>query len=200
MSFVCVYILKKTKNKKTKQNKKIQKKIIQDFQIFPKKREKFSKKKSLWTRGIEPLSHFLKEKKFFELGALDFLVTFSKKTHFFLSKISRFFKFFFRNRKLWFSSIFSSGARSSQFSTLSIYRSMEYVPNKGHSPGMPKSFQWITLLLIESIYFAGTRVKGPHTSVWIMPSKNPSDLWEACPNFKSMDLWEAHPKFKSLDL
>ena len=56
MSFVCVYILKK-ENK----NKKIQKKI-QDFQIFPKKREKFSNKKSLWTRGIEPLSH-LKIKK-----------------------------------------------------------------------------------------------------------------------------------------
>ena len=45
---------------------------------------------------------------------------------------------------------------------------------------MPKSFQWITLLLIESIYFAGIRVKGLHTSVWIIPSK-PSDLWEARP-------------------
>ena len=51
MSFVCVYILK-TKNKK------IQKKEIQDFQIFHKKREKFSNEKSHWTRGIEPLSHF----------------------------------------------------------------------------------------------------------------------------------------------
>ena len=37
---------------------------------------------------------------------------------------------------------------------------------------MPKSFQWITLLLIESIYFAGIRVKGPHTSVWIIPSNS----------------------------
>ena len=37
---------------------------------------------------------------------------------------------------------------------------------------MPKSFQWITLLLIESIYFVGIRVKGPHTSVWIIPSNS----------------------------
>ena len=44
MSFVCVYILKK----------------IQDFQIFPKKREKISNEKSLWTKGIEPLSHLKK--------------------------------------------------------------------------------------------------------------------------------------------
>ena len=43
-------------------------KEIQDFQIFPKKRENFSKKK---------------KKKFFELGALDFLVTFFKKDLFF---------------------------------------------------------------------------------------------------------------------
>ena len=47
---LCIYI----KKNKTKKN---QKKKIQDFQNFPKKREKFSKKKSLWTRGIEPLSH-----------------------------------------------------------------------------------------------------------------------------------------------
>ena len=33
-----------------------------------------------------------------------------------------------------------------------------------------------------SIYFAGIRVKGPHTSVWIIPSK-PSNLWEAHPKF-----------------
>ena len=56
MSFVCVYIFKKKKQKKKNQKK------IQDFQIFPKKRENFSNKKSLWTRGIEPLSH-LKIKK-----------------------------------------------------------------------------------------------------------------------------------------
>ena len=35
-------------------------KKIQDFQIFPKKREKFSNEKSLWTRGIELLSHLKK--------------------------------------------------------------------------------------------------------------------------------------------
>ena len=52
---LCIYIKKK---KKTKQ-KKIQKKI-QDFQIFPKKREKFSNEKSLWTRGVVPLSHLKK--------------------------------------------------------------------------------------------------------------------------------------------
>ena len=28
------------------------------------------------------------------------------------------------------------------------------------------------------------------------PNFNPSDLWEACPNFKSMDLWEARPKLQ----
>ena len=40
------------------------KKKFQDFQIFlKKKREKFSNEKSIWTRGIEPLSH-LKKKKF----------------------------------------------------------------------------------------------------------------------------------------
>ena len=54
MNFVCVYILKKTKQKK------IYKKI-QDFQNFPKKREKFSKKKNLWTRDIGlPIDFFKK--------------------------------------------------------------------------------------------------------------------------------------------
>ena len=66
--------------------KKFQKKKFKDFQIFPKKREKFSKKKkkSLWTRDIEPLSHL----KIYIIwtGALDFLVTFSKKAHFFSYK------------------------------------------------------------------------------------------------------------------
>ena len=38
-----------------------QKKKIQDFQIFPKKREKFSNEKSFWTRGIKPLSHLKKK-------------------------------------------------------------------------------------------------------------------------------------------
>ena len=73
-----------------------------------------------------------------------------------------FIKFLFRNRKLWSSSTFSSDATSSQLSTLSIHRNMEYVPNWGHSPSMPNSFQWITLLLIENVYFASTSVKA-HT-------------------------------------
>ena len=61
MSFVCVYILKK-QNKK-----KIKKKKIQDFQNFPKKREKFSKKKkNLWTRDIGlPIDFFKKRPIFF---------------------------------------------------------------------------------------------------------------------------------------
>ena len=89
---------------------------------------------------------------------------------------------------------------------------------------MPKSFQWITLLLIESIYFASIRVKGPHTLVWIIPSKstgplgcmskiqihwtsgkhvqisNPLDLSDACSNSNPLDLCEACPKFNPLDL
>ena len=76
--------------------KKYKKKISRFPNLSQKKIKIFKKKKKggLWTRGIELLSH-LKKKKFFELGALDFLLTFSKKTHFFLSKISRFFKVFF---------------------------------------------------------------------------------------------------------
>ena len=59
MSFVYVYILKKTKQKKNK-------KKIQDFQNFPKKREKFSKKKNLWTRDIGlPIDFFKKRPIFF---------------------------------------------------------------------------------------------------------------------------------------
>ena len=60
MYFVHVYIyfFKKI------QKKKIQKKKFQDFQIFPKKEKNFQKKKEkrkgLWTRGIEPLSHLKK--------------------------------------------------------------------------------------------------------------------------------------------
>ena len=59
MNFVCVYILKKTKQKKNK-------KKIQDFQNFPKKREKFSKKKNLWTMDIGlPIDFFKKRSIFF---------------------------------------------------------------------------------------------------------------------------------------
>ena len=58
MSFVCVYILKKQNTKKIK-------KKIQDFQNFPKKREKFSKK-ILWTRDIGlPIDFFKKRPIFF---------------------------------------------------------------------------------------------------------------------------------------
>ena len=64
----CIYLKKKFKIPKS----------------FPKKETNFQKKKkSLWTRGIEPLSHLKKKKKIFELGALDFLVTFFKKNPFF---------------------------------------------------------------------------------------------------------------------
>ena len=59
MSFVCVYILKKTKQKKNQ-------KKIQDFQNFPKKRENFQKKKNnLWTRDIGFPSDFFKKCPFF---------------------------------------------------------------------------------------------------------------------------------------
>ena len=76
MYFVHVYILKKNSKKK----------ISRFPNLTQKKRKIFKKKKkSLWTRGIEPLSH-LKKKKIFGLGALDFLVTFSKKAHFFSFK------------------------------------------------------------------------------------------------------------------
>ena len=55
---LCIYI------KKTKQ-KKIKNKKFQDFQIFPKKREKFSKK-NLWTRDIGlPIDFFKKRPIFF---------------------------------------------------------------------------------------------------------------------------------------
>jgi len=52
---------------KKKQNKKKSKKKIQDFQNFPKKREKFSKKKkNLWTRDIGlPIDFFKKRPIFF---------------------------------------------------------------------------------------------------------------------------------------
>ena len=72
---------------------------------------------------------------------------------------------------------------------------------------MPKSFQWIIPLLIENIYFAGTKVKGPQISAWIMPLKSIGPLGSmskiqilgplgSTSKFKSMDLWGACPKFK----
>ena len=59
MYFVHVYIFLKKRNQKK----------FQDFQIFPQKKEKNfqKKKKSLWTRGIEPLSH-LKKKNLWTRG------------------------------------------------------------------------------------------------------------------------------------
>ena len=82
---LCIYIFKKNSKKKIQFFFKISK----SFQKKKKREKNFQMKKSLWTRGIEPLSH-LKKKKKIELGALDFLVTFSKNAHFFLIKISRF--------------------------------------------------------------------------------------------------------------
>ena len=87
-------------------------------------------------------------------------------------------------------------ATASQLSTLSIHQNIQDVPNQGHWLGMSNFFQLITLLPIENIYFARTRVKDPYTLAQISPSTNPSDLWEAHPNFKSLDLQEARPKFK----
>ena len=70
MYFVYVYIF--FLNPKKKKN--------QDSQIFKKRK----KRESVWTRGIGHLSHL--KKKIFELGPLNFLVTFSKKkTHIFFS-------------------------------------------------------------------------------------------------------------------
>ena len=57
---MCVYIYIYINNKKTKKKFKISK--------FPKKREKFSNEKSLWTRGIELPSDFLKKRPNFFLS------------------------------------------------------------------------------------------------------------------------------------
>ena len=38
------------------------------------------------------------------------------------------------------------------------------------------------------VAIARTRVKNPYALAQISPSTNPSDLWEAHPNFKSLDL------------
>ena len=69
--------------------------------------------------------NFSKKKKFKIFNSFE-KFKFSK---FKIKKKKIFIKFFFRNRKLWSSSTFSSDATSSQLSTLSIHRSMEYVPN-----------------------------------------------------------------------
>ena len=43
----------------------------------------------------------------------------------------------------------------------------------------------------------------PKFNLWTsgkhVQDSNPSDLWEACPNFNPLDLWEVCPNFKSMD-
>ena len=74
--------------------KKIQKKNFKISKSFLKKEKNFQKRKKtkgLWTRGIQPLSHF-KKKNLWTRGIglpSDF---FKNGPFFFLSKISRFFK------------------------------------------------------------------------------------------------------------
>ena len=71
---MCIYLKKKTK--------KIQKKKIQDFQSFPKKRENFSNEKNLWTKGIELPNDFFKKAHFF-FSFKDFKIKKKKKkSHF----------------------------------------------------------------------------------------------------------------------
>ena len=122
------YLLGSFKKKKKKSSIKFFQFLerIQDFQIFQKKK-KISKR----ALGLRALGSY-------------FLGCFKKKSH--QSKFSIpwknsrfpnlkkkikkiFIEFFFRNRKLWSSSTFSTDATSSQLSTPSILRSMEYVPN-----------------------------------------------------------------------
>ena len=71
-------MLKTKKNKKIKKNSRFPNLSQKERKIFKKK------KKGLWTKGIKPLRH--SKKKIFRLGTLDFLVTFSKNTHFFSFK------------------------------------------------------------------------------------------------------------------
>ena len=125
--------------------------IMNKSSYFKKKKEKKKEifKKDLETRGIgliflRPLS----KKKNHQSNYFKFLQKFKISKFFKKKKNSKFsipsknssfpnsnnqkkifIKFFFRNRKLWSSSTFSSDATSSQLSTLSILRSMEYVPN-----------------------------------------------------------------------
>ena len=42
---------------------------------------------------------------------------------------------------------------------------------------------------IENIYFAGTRVKGPHTSSWIIPSRNPWSFENMSQDLEPLVLW-----------
>ena len=74
MYFVHVYI----KKKNSKKNFKISK-------SFPKKKRKIfkKKKKSLWTRGIKPLSHLKKKKKILWTKGIGLPSDFFKKGPFF---------------------------------------------------------------------------------------------------------------------
>ena len=102
-------LLRLLKKKNINQNFQFLEKI-QDFQIFQKK-----KKSSI--------------KNFYSFKKFRISKNFQKNKKIQKSKKKIFIKFFFGNRKLWFFSTFSSDATSSQLSTLSIHRSMEYVPN-----------------------------------------------------------------------
>ena len=78
---VYIYFLKRYKKKKKIQNK------ISRFPNLSQKREIFSKKKKkgLWTRGIEPLSH-LKKKKILWTRSIGLPGDFFKKDPFFSFK------------------------------------------------------------------------------------------------------------------
>ena len=77
--YIYIYIFLNPKKKKSRFPNLSQKKRKK------KKKKKNFKWESVWTRGIGPLSHLKKKKKNFELGPLNFLVTFSKRSNFFFS-------------------------------------------------------------------------------------------------------------------
>ena len=97
-----------------------------------KKKKHQSKFSIPWKNSRFP--NFSKKKKssiknFYSFKKFRISKNFQKNKKIQKSKKKIFIKFFFENRKLWFFSTFSSDATSSQLSTLSIHRSMEYVPN-----------------------------------------------------------------------
>ena len=129
------------------QKKKKKSILSKSFQKKEKKKNKEIFKKGLRTKGIglvllRLLSKKKNQSKFsipwknsrfpnFSKKKFKIFNSFEKFKFFEFKKKKKkiFIKFFFRNRKLWSSSIFSNGATSSQLSTLSIHRSMEYVLN-----------------------------------------------------------------------
>ena len=166
--------------------------LIMNKSSYFKKKKKEIFEKGLGTKGIGlVLLRLLSKKKKIISQNFQFLEKIQD-FQIFQKKKKNFIKFFFKNGKLWSSSIFSSGATSSQLSTLSIHRSMEYVLNEGHLPGMSNSFQWITPLLIENVYFAGTSVKA-HTH-WCEPKpKKPWYFENMSQDPKILDLWKHEP-------